>query len=420
MVEIKPVNPRVKSLLKLVAAQVAVGSLCALATRWFFRPNMSLLAGILYVAGFTVAGLVAGHLFGRQPAPLLRALEEIRAAVREATVKGLMRGAARFVCTYPTLVVAVVLVMLLQHYAPAVETLPEGTRSVYSAANIVGIMGIVLGALWSITGAMQNAVALAVTFIERVVLLSLGLVLVRVFWAELAASLVWVKSNPDTALAVVAGIIVVRAMFALSPDRSFVVARGAEGQLGYAQAVARPKQVRAAKDIYRTAAHEAGHLLLYADLPALPAELTVNVMGKLGHQDEYRGYVRHSGEFVPEVLTESYLRWLMLMNLAGSEGEFAILGDRADGAVVDNQMWLKAATFYLSAGFGEVFYAEPVGHAQLAHNRVVLNTLKAQHVGELATRFATNKPLLVELAGAIAAKKAMTRDEIAPYLARVV
>ncbi|UIF89254.1 hypothetical protein [Cupriavidus sp. UYPR2.512] len=159
--------------------------------------------------------------------------------------------------------------------------------------------------------------------------------------------------------------------------------------------------------------------MLYADLPDLPATLTVNVMGELGHQDEYRGYIRHSDEHVPEVLTEKYLRWVMLVNLAGSEGEFALLGDRADGAVGDYQMWLTAATFYLSAGFGEVFYADPVGDAQQAHNRAVLNTLKAQHVAELAVRFATNKVVVRELAGAIAAKKAMTRDEIAPYLARV-
>ncbi|KAF7963798.1 hypothetical protein AWV80_05805 [Cupriavidus sp. UYMU48A] len=236
----------------------------------------------------------------------------------------------------------------------------------------------------------------------------------------MAASLAWVKGNPDAALAVVAGIIVVRLMFALAPDRLLMVARGADGRPGYAQAVARPKRARAAKDIYRTAAHEAGHLLLFADLLELPTQLTVNVMEELGHQDEYRGFVRHSDEFVPEVLTESYMRWLMLMNLAGSEGEFAMLGDRADGAVGDNQIWLKVATFYLSAGFGEVFYVDPVGDAQQAHNRAVLNALKALHLAELTARFATNQAVLGELAAAIAERKAMTREEIAPYLLRVV
>jgi ribosomal protein S17E len=410
------------SILKLAAAQVAAISLCALATRWFLRPNMTLLDGILYVAGFTVAGLVTVHLFKRRrlPASLLRVLDMMHAAVREVSAKGLMRGAARFVGAYPTLFTSVILVMLLQHYAPAVETLPDGACGVYNAATVIGILGLVLGALWGIIGDAANVVSFAVTVIERSVLLSLGLVLVRVFGADVAASLAWVKGNPDAALAAGAGIIVVRMMFALVPDRTYLVARGAEGRLGYAQAVVRPKRARTANDIYRTAAHEAGHLLLFADLPELPAQLTVNVMEALGHQDEYRGYVRHSDEFVPEVLTESYMRWLMLMNLAGSEGEFAMLGDREDGAVADNQIWLKVATFYISAGFGEVFYVDPVGDAQQAHNRAVLNALKVQHLAELTARFATNKAVLAELAAAIAEKKAMTREEIAPYLSRVV
>lgn len=194
---------------------------------------MSLLDGILYVAGFTVAGLVAVHLFERRrlPAPLLRALNMMLGAGRQVSAKGLMRGAARFVCAYPTLFASVILVMMLQLHAPAVEMLPDGVRGVYNAATVIGILGLVLGALGSLIGAAANVASLAITVIERSVLLSLGLVLVRVFGADIAESLAWVKGNPDAALAVVAGIIVVRVMFALAPDRQLVVARGAEGQL---------------------------------------------------------------------------------------------------------------------------------------------------------------------------------------------
>ena len=419
---LKPVYTRAKSCLKLAAAQIAAGSLFALATGWFLRSGMSLLDGLLYVAGFTVTGLVVVRLLEsrRLPAPLLRARDRMYAAVGETSAKGLMRGAGRFVCAYPTLFASALLVMLLQRYAPAAETLPEGARGVYNAANVVGTLALVLGALWGIIGAARSMVAFGVTLFERFLLLSLGLALVRVFGADVAASLAWVKGNPDAALAIVAGIIVVRVMFALAPDRQYLIARGAEGRLGHAPGFARAKRARSAKDIHRTAGHEAGHLLLYAELPELPAELTVNVMGELSHKDEYRGYVRHSLEFVPEVLTEGYLRWLMLMNLAGSEAEFAIFGERADGAVRDNGLWLSTAAFYLSAGFGEVFYVDPVGDAQQAHNRAVLNALKAQHVAELATRFAANKGILIELAAAIAEKKSMTRHEIASYLVRVV
>lgn len=420
--EIKPVHTKSNTFLKLAVAQVAAGSLCAMAVRWFRGPSMSLLDCIVFVAGFIVAGLAVVQLHERRrlPAPLLGALDKLNASIRGASVKGLMRGVWRLIVTYSTLIACAILVVVLQRYAPAIETLPDGARGVYNAATLVGVLGLVLGALRGIVGTAEEPAVVGITLIERFVLLAMGLTLVRVFGEDVAAALAWVKGNPDAALAAGAGIVVVRMMFALAPNRTYLVARGAEGRLLSAQAVAMPKRARSEKDIYRTAVHEAAHLMLYADLPELPAKLTVNVMGELGHQDLYRGYVRHSDEHVPDVLTEEYLRWLMLMNLAGSEGEFAILGDRADGAVGDNQMWLKAATFYLSAGFGEVFYAEPVGHAQLAHNRAVLNSLKAQHVAVLADRIAANKGLLGELASAIAAKKAMTRDEIAPYLARVV
>ncbi|KAF7963799.1 hypothetical protein AWV80_05810 [Cupriavidus sp. UYMU48A] len=176
-------NPKVTSVLKLTAAQVAAGSLCASATWWLLRPSISLLDTILYVAGFTVAGLATVQLFRRRrlPESLRRVLVKMHAAaLREASAKGLMRGASRFVGAYPTLFASVILVMLLHHYAPAVEKLPEGARWVYNAATAVGILALGRGALWGIFGASESVVAFGVTFIWRLVLLALGLVLVRV------------------------------------------------------------------------------------------------------------------------------------------------------------------------------------------------------------------------------------------------
>ncbi|UIF89253.1 hypothetical protein [Cupriavidus sp. UYPR2.512] len=214
-------NTKTKSFLKLAVAQVAAGSLCALATRWFSGPRMSLLDCIVYVAGFTVAGLAVVHLYERRrlPAPLLRALDQLNAKVREASAKGLMRGAGRFVITYSTLISSAILVVVLQRYAPAVETLPDGSRGVYNAATLVGILGLALGALRGIVGAAESPASVGVTLIERFVLLSMGLALVSVFGADVAVVLTWVKDNPDAALAAGAGIIVVRMMFALAPGQ---------------------------------------------------------------------------------------------------------------------------------------------------------------------------------------------------------
>lgn len=108
------------------------------------------------------------------------------------------------------------------------------------------------------------------------------------------------------------------------------------------------------------------------------------------------------------------------MHLAGAEAEFASFGERADGSDSDNRHWLAAATHYLKSGFGEVFYADPQAAAQIAHNRAVLNSLKSAHLAELGDFFVANKTVLDELAHAIAEVNTMNRDEIAPYLDRVV
>jgi hypothetical protein len=87
--------------------------------------------------------------------------------------------------------------------------------------------------------------------------------------------------------------------------------------------------------------------------------------------------------------------------------------------VLSQQDLIRTAAF-LSAGFGEVFYSSPEDEPQLMHNRAVLNDLKARCVAEAQLLLETNRDLLNELATAISEKKTLSRDELAPYLARVV
>jgi hypothetical protein len=132
-----------------------------------------------------------------------------------------------------------------------------------------------------------------------------------------------------------------------------------------------------------------------------------------------RGQVTH-GDKAPEGQTEGYLYWYMLMRLAGSEAEYIATGERADGFRDDNSAWLDVATTYLLSGFGEVFYKEPDSDMQLNHNRAVLNDLKARCVSEVRDLLTANRTLLDELAVTIADQKTMNRDQLAPYLTRVV
>lgn len=324
----------------------------------------------------------------------------------------------RFIGEHPALVFASVTVLVWGQSAPAVGTLPASAQTIYNATYTLGTIYLVGKTALDVVAA-HNPAAAAIRFVERLILLSLALLAVRCFGFELADTVASAKANPDGSLALAAAVIVLRVAFAFAPAREPATARGVEAAgLGYS-ALAWPRRERSAQDIHRTAVHEAGHLLLYGRCTELPADLAVKVLAELGDMDLYRGQVTHSDD-IPSVLTEGYLHWSMLMYLAGAEAEYIALGDRADGSCDDNSKWLNAATAYLSSGFGDVFYANPAGDVQLAHNRAVLNDLKTECVREVRDFLTANRALLDDLAAEIADQKTLDLEQLEPYLARVV
>lgn len=345
------------------------------------------------------------------PGFLLCALDR----VRPMSARALGAGLLRFVAEYPALVFGLIAIPLWAGSAPSVGTLPETAQTIYNAAMILGLMWIVASAI-SLAFIAQATVHGAISLVERFILLTLVLFMVRAFGPELAHAVRIVKENPDISLAVAAAFILLRVAFALSPSRNYVVARGSMESAGHA--VARPRP-RKPEDVLRTAIHEAGHVLMFAGRGELPEAFKVSVRAEISGHDLYRGQVEYA-QPSPDVLTEGYLRWSMLMHLAGAEAEFVALGERADGAQTDNAKWLTAATAYLSSGFGEVFYAVPAGDAQSEHNRLVLNALKAECTKEVRTFLNLNRQVLDELSTLIAKDKTLDRDQLAPYMARVV
>ena len=321
------------------------------------------------------------------------------------------------------------LVVSAGEMAPAVKALPVSAQIVYKATFVVG-MGC---AIWNLFyGATSEAISAAASgdwsfhktsaallnrFFESLIFLWVGMAAVQIFGTELTLFLAQVQENPERSLALFASCLVVLVAFTLIPSQAVCVSSRGVG-MSYATGAmwARP---RLPADIYRTSIHEAGHLLLYSALPELPADLLVSVKADLISTDQYRGQVTHQ-EISPEVWTESSLSWAMLMHLAGAEAEFVVLGEKGDGSREDNRKWQTAVTTFLDSGFGEVFYISPVADDRLAHNRVVLNDMKAKHVGELREFLGANKTLLVELAEEIADKKILDRSQTEHYLARVV
>src|SRR3546814_19525723 len=98
--------------------------------------------------------------------------------------------------------------------------------------------------------------------------------------------------------------------------------------------------------------------MLFAVLPAMPSTISVSVSRDEGAEDLYRGAVTHSTEH-PALRTESYIRWQMLLSLAGMVAELFIFDDRADGGSKDSRECLDPSTFYLNNGLGEVWWQSP-------------------------------------------------------------
>lgn len=405
-----------KELVKRLAISATTGLAFYLMFGRLLGWHLSALGVAFNVATFTSASALTGYLVDKRllPGILLRALDR----VPPVSAKALGTGLVRFVAEYPALVFGLIAVIpLWTGNAPRLETLPPTAQAVYNATLILGLLWIVVSAV-SVAIFAPATVASAISLVERFVLLSLVLVAVRAFGQELSDVVRIAKENPDASLAVAAAFVLLRAAFALSPTRMNVVARGSLEVAGYAVARPRPRP-RKPEDILRTAIHEAGHVLMFAKRGELPETFTVSVRAEISGHDLYRGHVEHA-QPAPDVLTEGYLRWSMQMLLAGAEAEYVALGERADGAQTDNAKWLTTATAFLSSGFGEVFYAEPASDAQIEHNRVVLNALKAECTEEVRTFLNTNQQVLDELSTAIAKDKVMNRDQLAPYVARVV
>ncbi|MCD5327978.1 hypothetical protein ACFFU8_08900 [Chromobacterium piscinae] len=411
---------------KVIAANLGVYALSILGLAYFRHIDWTLTDLAISFTTFT-GGTVIGLISLRKrwlPRPVLWLIDKME----QSSARELLRRLMHLVLHYPILSFGLLAMTALANNAPAVESLPHTAQTVYNTAFILGTGWIGFRWIYCVINSLHsnahygeppktNPFADSVQFLEQYVLLSLCLMGVRFLGVEMADLLVKAQGNLEYVFSLIAAYLIVNAALALAPSRSYYSAPQDHGMEYAAYGMAIKPRMRQPQDIYRTSVHEAGHLLMYAALPQLPDDLSVQVKEVLGLGDDFRGRVFHS-DIAPESWSESHLHWMMLLHLAGAEAEFTVFGERADGASEDNQHWITAATMFLASGFGEVFFQAPISDEKLAHNRVVLNDLKAKHVAEVQEFLAANKELLEELAGAIAQQKNMDRSLIEPYLAR--
>lgn len=166
------------------------------------------------------------------------------------------------------------------------------------------------------------------------------------------------------------------------------------------------------------AAHEAGHLLLYAGISPLPEEIAVNLRKWRG-ADEPWGVV--SGGYPEGGRAEKpvFFEWLMLMLLAGAAGERAMHGEIVMGSFSDNEKWMEAARPYLAnRSSGGVFYVEPKSELEHRHNTRQMESLKSEQLSMLGVLFEKNAGVHREMAGALLEAETLNRAEIASLLER--
>ncbi|WP_207002551.1 hypothetical protein [Trinickia mobilis] len=329
-----------------------------------------------------------------------------------------------FVAANAIVLLALAFIVTLGKSAPAVDSLPATARITFEVAERLGTLVVTLWMVWRglflffAFGDHHDTRAwdLAIGIVQRVVLFVASLLAIRYFGSVIADTVAYMLANPGTSVATLLGIAVIAASYFLVPkvqSREVVgVAYRATGV-----AVAGRRMPRLAEDIRRTATHEAGHALLYAALPSLPDGFKVKVLESVAPSDEYRGFVRV--DKFPSAATEGFLRWCMYLDLAGMAAELLACGDRADGARGDMSRWIAVARAYLLAGLGELFYADSGTPEHVAHNRLVLNTLRAEHEEALFEFFDANLDLLRELRDRLLEARELGADEVAPYLARV-
>lgn len=275
----------------------------------------------------------------------------------------------------------------------------QGTLTLDLCADIVlvGLMWIGLTQLILPDGRRTLLRALALTVV--ILFLSLGA-------PDISALLSALSDVPRAAIPALAAVAVVDAVESLVAKRRSAPAAKKVIVRPYTQS---PQEMR------RVAIHEAGHTLLYRLLPERPSDMRVSVRAVIDEQNSRGGEVK----LTPMQVPATYAYIAMLINLAGLEAEFAVLGSRGNGGTDDYAEWMESATRFAIAGSAGAFYRCPVSFWQRQINRDTIDALQERQRNDLREFFAGNRELLVELADDILARGELGHEQIANYLDRV-
>jgi hypothetical protein len=317
------------------------------------------------------------------------------------------------------------------HTAIPAKGLPPTSAAMYMAAVYVAALCVMWRAVmplaeWLVAGpvaasteGITRLLGFLGTVLEACVVPFAILTAIRAYHDGLDRFVADAAAHPDKAIAVAIGGAVTA--FIMTRHGFGVMRASVDGGV-LVSAATMTSQVTPAAGVRRTAVHEAGHALFYAALPDGYGTVRVTVIPST----EATGVVNGSVRLDPlqdgiDDITRSYFTWRMLTLLGGFAAETIVFGEASLGSSSDMTKWTASAQLWLSHGYGEVFYANPSANesSQIAHNRLVLNDLKKDHLAIVEEFLSTNRALIEELADQLMEAGHMDSEALRPYFARV-
>lgn len=180
-----------------------------------------------------------------------------------------------------------------------------------------------------------------------------------------------------------------------------------------------------AADYRVSAIHESGHALLYGVLNYVPESLTACVNKRL-HYPSYSREMTIGGRVFANQdprshQYQSFAEWSMLCDLAGQEGERALLGEISMGAKADMENWYHLARIYLKSGCSKLLYfPSPESDWEEKANRKSLEILLDKQRKILSRFFKENLHVLKNLADTLGHQEKLKADDLKPFLDKVV
>lgn len=225
----------------------------------------------------------------------------------------------------------------------------------------------------------------------------------------------WITTNPNGATVISASLAICWVILRISGGLAapLIIARG--GMIAPARGTTSPRRPTARDNRY-TAAHEAGHALVYTALGGLPpnVKLAINDQSENGTLGFITGICsKHQLDEKP------FAEWYMLVFLAGKLGESVMYGESTLGSSNDHIQWLGVARSYLANHVRGIYYAVPQNKIEQEQNEAKLEALQSEQLTMLRKLFDTNVEVFKQLAKTLQEKRTMGSNDLAPFLIRV-